>query len=208
MSKYNNCKVVDISKIPNNEIMLAFKEFAEGSKALEECLYVLYGLGIKTVSCCKGQHMNNDGGNPYVLYDSYITFQENQNWKDYLSEELISDRNVIIGEKVINYFGKDNEDFFQKLCKAFSTGKKNNQDLLMRKHDEVTYVKQLRSYIYSLIRLGFNGDQIQNLAEVFALYLTSEDEEDERKYVVQLSQLLKKYLFDNKEDEDIHRNSL
>lgn len=59
MSKYNNIKSISIESIPEEEMGIAIKEWAEGDKAMEKLLWACYKKGIKTSGC-------HAGGNPYI----------------------------------------------------------------------------------------------------------------------------------------------
>lgn len=197
MNKYNTGKVVMIDTIPESEKLMAIKEFSEGSIALENCLIILNKLGIATRSCCKGQHVsvaNNFRDNSKFLdicWNSFIVFELNQDWKSYLSRELLSDPEVIIGDDYVEFYGRDNEGFFRKLGRDFSTGKKNNFDLLASKPSEPTDIMRLQSFVYSLHRIGFNNDQIKELAFLFA---TARSPEECQKYRERKQELLKEVL--------------
>lgn len=58
-TNYNNGHVIDVSKMAVNEYEIAAKEWAEGSKCLEELLLFCLKKGIITQACCIG-HKEND----------------------------------------------------------------------------------------------------------------------------------------------------
>lgn len=61
MSKYNHIKSIPIESIPEEEISIAIKEWAEGDDAMEKLLWACYKKGIKTSGC-------HAGGNPYISF--------------------------------------------------------------------------------------------------------------------------------------------
>lgn len=63
-SKYNTGSPIDISKLTDEERIIAFHEWAEGSPALEKLLNEGYKKGFLSHACCGG-----DTGNPYICYD-------------------------------------------------------------------------------------------------------------------------------------------
>ena len=208
MEKYNNGKITSIANIPEEEKLMALKEFAEGSEALEECLIILNKMGILTKSCCKGQHLSYakkyDGITenaaeeyPRVRWESYILFEPNQDWEGYLSKDLIYDSDVIIADDYICYYGRDNEQFFRRLRNDLLTGKKNNQQLLDNKDNEITDDMYLRSYIFSLLRIGFTKEQIDVLGDIFAKYLKVNNEAESKELLSKLDETLKTYLIEN-----------
>lgn len=189
MEKYNNGKPIVINNIPEEEKLRAIREFSEGSEALEHCLIVLNNLGIRTKACCRGQHLsyakyydsvssNAEEEYPNVSWQSYVAFENDQDWQSYLSEDLINDENVIIDVNDISFLGRDNEEFFKRLQVAFLTGKKNNQELLARKNNEITNDMIVKSYIYSLIRIGFTREQMIPLVAIFIRHFEPKSREE------------------------------
>lgn len=73
-------KVVDITKIPKENVSLAIKQFAEGSPTLEKCLQTIYDLEIVTRACCKGNHIevneDNYGTRVNINSNAYIAFEK------------------------------------------------------------------------------------------------------------------------------------
>ena len=63
-SKYNTGVPIDINSISEEERKIAFHEWAEGSKALEELLNAGYERGFLSHACCAG-----DTGKPYISYE-------------------------------------------------------------------------------------------------------------------------------------------
>lgn len=63
-SKYNTGKPIDINSLTKEERNQAFREWAEGSKALEKLLHIGYKKGFLSLACCGG-----DTGHPYICYD-------------------------------------------------------------------------------------------------------------------------------------------
>lgn len=59
MTKYNNGHVVDVKQMNINDYKIATKEWAEGSKALEELLLYCLQNNIVTQACCAG-HKDTD----------------------------------------------------------------------------------------------------------------------------------------------------
>lgn len=82
MTKYNNGHVVDVKQMNVNDYEIAAKEWAEGSKSLEELLLYCLKNNIVTQACCAG-HKEVD--RPFLQFE--------------LSEKNI---NVII--KIINQY--------------------------------------------------------------------------------------------------------
>ena len=148
------------------------EHFSEGSENLRKTLIILWNQGIETEACCKGNHLSLDvDNNPTVNCEAYISFTQNQDWKAYLSSEIISSSDVIIEKDAIYYYGNDSESFFKVLCKDFLTGKKNNNSLLAAKDNNVIEELKYKSFIKALQQIGFDEEQIAYLSED---YLTIE----------------------------------
>lgn len=140
------------------------EQFSEGSDALCKCLRIIWNLGMETSACCKGNHLSvNIYNNPFVNCEAYIAFCRNSDWKEYLSVEMINNKEVIIIEDAIYYYGKNSEMFFTLLGRDFLTGKKNNYSLLKDKNNDVTEKMEEESFIYALEEIGFDAEQIEFL---------------------------------------------
>ena len=139
---------------------------------MRKTLIILWNQGIETEACCKGNHLSLDvDNNPTVNCEAYISFTQNQDWKAYLSSEIISSSDVIIEKDAIYYYGNDSESFFKVLCKDFLTGKKNNNSLLAAKDNNVIEELEYKSFINALQQIGFDEEQVAYLSED---YLTIE----------------------------------
>ena len=164
-------RVVDITKIPKENVPYAIKQFSEKSSSLEKCLQSIYNVGVVTRACCKGNHIevNEDGNNSMARINSeaYISFEKNSNWHTYLSPQIIEDKFVVIEDDCIRYYGENHDIFFDKLSGDFMTGKKENKVLLNKKKD--SYSKEIidelekQSYLFSLKKNGFSDEQISAL---------------------------------------------
>ncbi len=56
MSKYNNIISIPIEDIPEEEIEIAIKEWAEGDESMERLLWTCYRNKVKTTGCHAGSH--------------------------------------------------------------------------------------------------------------------------------------------------------
>ena len=194
MNKYNHGHVIKMSEIPAEEKKMAIKQFAEGSPMLEDCLNIINSLGIETKACCKGQHVTYVRWNgvssekcselvPIIAAPSYILFAPNQEWKAYLTRDLIKDKDVLIGFDGIHYYGRDAQNFFRRLKWAFLTGKKKNQNLLDGYKFYYMYVPEeleIQSYIYSLEKIGFTDEQIEELVELKEKFYNNDIKKEEK----------------------------
>ena len=122
----------DIRMIPAEKIDALMEYFSEGSIALKECLLDIYRAGVDTRACCKGFHITMHEDSPDLCGNAYIAFSSGD-WKDYLSDNIIDDNDVVIEDSAIYYFGENRELFFQMLGRDFTTGKKKNQPHLSEK---------------------------------------------------------------------------
>lgn len=164
-------KVVDITKIPKENVSLAIKQVAEGSPTLEKCLQTIYDLGIVTRACCKGNHIevneDNYGTRVNINSNAYIAFEKNSNWQAYLSPQLINDEYVAIEDDCIIHYGEDHDMFFEMLTRDFMTGVKDNKSFLEEKKssDSREAIDKLakQSYLFSLKKNGFSDEQISML---------------------------------------------
>ena len=132
-------KVVDITKIPKENVPYAIKQFSEGSSSLEKCLQSIYNAGVVTRACCKENHIevNEDGNNSMadINSEAYILFKKNSDWYAYLLPQIIEDKFVVIEDDCIRYYGENHDVFFEKLSGDFMTEKKENKVLLNKKKD-------------------------------------------------------------------------
>lgn len=170
---YNTGVPMKIEEIPEGERLLAIKEFAEGSPGLEKCLITLNKLGIATKASCKGNHLQIVDNIPYVHAGAYIAFQEDSNWRVYLSLQIIEDKDVILSDDSIYYVGKDHEKFFEILNMDFLTGKKDNlRSFYMKKRGLTEELKEIlfqKAYVICLIENGFTKKQIDKLLKYYIL---------------------------------------
>lgn len=157
----------DIRKVPKEKIGALMKELAEGSKALEKCLLDIYNVGVFTDACCKGNHITMHGEDPDICDIAYISFSIDSDWKDYLSDDIIDDKFVVIENKSIYYYGQNHDCFFRKLGRDFKTGKKKNQPHLSEKmssyNEELRHDMHKEAHIFCLKKNGFTDDQIEEL---------------------------------------------
>ncbi len=153
------------------------KLFSEGSEGLEKCLKIIWEQGIETTACCKGNHLSiNIYNEPEVNCEAYISFSNNQNWQNYLSENIIKSDDVIITENAIYYYGSNNESFFKMLGKDFLTGRKNNDNYLNNKNTVITKELEYNSFIYALLQIGFDKEQVQQLSNDYLEMQKASDE--------------------------------
>lgn len=167
-NNYNTGQVIKFENIPIEERIKAIKDFAEGSEGLESCLLTLSKMGLFTSACCKGNHLSFYNDKVFVSESAYIGFDERQDWKDYLSFDILKDDDVVVDKNAIYYFGEDHELFFQKLNSDFLTGKKDNKQLVSDKMDagtaELFDKLYLKAYINTLMENGFSQEQIDVLS--------------------------------------------
>lgn len=167
-------KVVDITKIPKENVSFVIKQFAEGSPSLEKCLQSAYNVGVVTRACCKGNHIevneNSNSSRVIINSEAYISFEKGSDWQSYLSPQIIEDKFAVIEEDCIRYYGENHDEFFEKLSGDFITGKKENKTLLDMKKN--LYSKEMidklekHSYLYSLMKNGFSDEQISTLLQL------------------------------------------
>lgn len=159
----------DISK--NNQAQMAtdLNCFSEGSESLAECLKVLWSLGLQTISCCKGDHLSiNYYNKPEINSEAYIAFAPEMDWHSYLSKEILENKDVIITESAIYYYGPNKEAFFKTLTRSFMLGKKSNQSILLSKlQEQASSEMEFNAFLYSLKRIGFSEEQIQELTKSY-----------------------------------------
>lgn len=196
-------KVVDITKIPRENVPYAIMSFAEGSSSLEKCLQTIYDIGVITRACCKGNHIevNEDdyGSRVYVNSDAYIVFERNDNWQAYLSPQLIKDEFVSIDDDTIRYYGENHDMFFQMLTRDFMTGVKDNKSFLDEKKSldsrDARDKLEKQSYLFSLSKNGFSSDQISNLlllkSKIEKVY--SDDTLDDSDFIRLSNELIQEY---------------
>lgn len=163
--------VVDITEVPKEAIPSVIKEFAEGSPSLEKCLQSIYDAGVATRACCKGNHIEviGDDLDPIVEInsESYIAFEEDDDWTAYLSPQIIEDEFVVIEGNCIRYYGEYRDEFLEKLSEDFRTGKKENKDLIEKKKNTYSREKEdelsRQSFIFTLKKNGFSDEQSSTL---------------------------------------------
>ena len=198
-SKYNfNNKVIDLNTIPLEDLNTALKDFSEGSPGLEECLKVLWKMGLKTRSCCKGDHVFNDIDSGSLLGEAYITFEPGMDLFSYLSSEIISNENVALtyeNFQTITIYGQDKEKILSQIAQDVLSGKKNNHELIKAKlNKDVSNKTKMDSFIYRLFINGFKEEEIKVLIPIVnALLNFKYDENNLQKSIDENNQLIEDY---------------
>ena len=197
--KWNNYgTVTDLTKLDKQQRNNKLSLFSEGSLPLEKCLTILWNLDIPTTACCKGNHMTVTYKNsPEVACEGYIAFQPNTNWKQYLSKEIIENKNVVLSENAIYYYGANHDNFFQMLARDFLTGQKKYPKELAEKlnkklNSEEILALEYKSFIYSLEQIGFQEEQIHYLGKSYLEYNKTQKEYYEIKDIEKKKELLTK----------------
>ena len=85
MQKYNNGHPIDVSKMPINDYELAAKEWAEGSKSLEELLLYCLKNNIVTQACCIG-HKTEDKA--FLLYHREDLYKHHHRFQMYMNHQV------------------------------------------------------------------------------------------------------------------------
>lgn len=81
-SKYNTGVPIDVNELSDEERKIAFHEWAEGSKALEDLLNEGYKRGFISHACCGG-----DTGYPYIDYE--LNNESSRKMAMYIAKELV-----------------------------------------------------------------------------------------------------------------------
>ncbi len=167
----NYGSVVELANFKEEDIRFKLKQFSEGSSSLEKLLNVLYDLNITTIACCKGSHLTIETDNlPGVRTKAYVMFKGNE-WLSYLSDATIKNKDIIIDDKSINYYGKNNNFFFEMLLDDFKSGKKDNIELINDKLKIKPNAKMKRAcYKNSLYVIGFTDNEVDILSNLFLEY--------------------------------------
>jgi len=113
-SKYNTGEPIDINKISQEEIKIAFHEWAEGCTELEKLLNVGYKKGFLSFACCGG-----DSGFPYIVYE--LNNEYSRKMAISIANELI-DREVECRISFLHDFYNTEEEYKQmrkSLIKSF-----------------------------------------------------------------------------------------
>lgn len=188
MSTYNNGFPFNINSLSNDEKMVAIKDFAEGSKELEECLLTMNDKGISTRACCKGYHeIDNIPAFMLDYYNKkmdslalakclnapYITCEKDSNIFSYLSIDLINNPGVTLENEfgnTIRFYGDNCYELIKLLTIDIKSGIKNNENEVSKKLNEFSSPEfYYKSYVYGLIRNGFTSEQIKDLNIILVL---------------------------------------
>lgn len=178
-AQWNNFgQIKDVSNEPKSQRDRDLHTFSEGSSSLEKCLKILWKKGLKTIACCKGNHISiSCDNNPEISCEAYIAFDSDSDWLKYLPIEIIEDEDVMITQNAIYYYGKNKDTFFETLTCAVLFGEKDNEKSLIKKiGKEPPPEMEYKSFIYSLQAIGFAEEQILELSK---LYLEIEKQRNE-----------------------------
>ena len=161
-TKYNHVAPIDLDTIPDYEKEQALKEFAEGSKGLENCLRAMWANNLKTHACCAGEQ------NDYDI--AYIAMADGIDIFSFLSEELLSSDMIALefnrdqNRQILRFGGtKEFKDkLMQKVADDILKGKKENDHLMQNKIGKGLNSEWLKEgRIYNMRKLGMSEEEIK-----------------------------------------------
>lgn len=179
--KWNDYGIVqDISTLDSNELSLKLREFSEGSEDLYNLLLYLNQNGFKTKACCKGSHLSIKTDNSVgISSNAYIAFQDKE-WLNYLSNEILDDKNIIISTEGIYYYGENPNKFFNRLLNSFESKKMSDKNKLdIKLLEKASLELQKKGFKNALTNIGFNKKQIK---DIYDSYWTFKDINKRIKY--------------------------
>lgn len=138
---YNGGDVLDIYKIPKEDVGQALKEFAEGSGSLEKLLNLCYNRWLKTAACCIGH------------------FEESS--KAYLMLEIFTN-NLYDIQKLVNLF-----DVIPDFCINFHTY--SNSKRLCGLYCPPEYCELMFDSVCCLLENDELQNNVEN-QEIYAIY--------------------------------------
>ena len=190
MSQYNYGISIQVENISSEKVREAIHEWAEGSDVLEKSLITAYENGLKTTSCCRGYHeieipdlffINFFDNKPDILTlgrlmcDPYIVFSKDSHIFGYLSNDFITNPNVLLSSNEYNdsisFHGEKCYDLMANLIAEIMSGKKkDNADALSKKiNDRGTPELHFNSFVFSFKKSGFNEKQIECFKTIMVL---------------------------------------
>lgn len=164
---------IDIETIPHNEINQALKEFADGSKALEECLKIMWLKELKTHACSPG---DDDQYNA-----AYISMTPGADLFSYLSKNTIENENIVLelydNQQVIRIYGQKEikETLLKCITNDISTGIKEDKALLKNK-----LISELDKKLFNELKFfaGMSDEEIKARGEQINYILDNGTEEE------------------------------
>lgn len=189
MKKYNYGMPVDMGQIDFEEKYAAFKDFAEGSELLEECLITADKLGLETTSCCRGYHKIENPSEFMIDYlfnndldiislsrcmcPAYIAFNRESDIISYLSSELINDPNVEIiadNQYSLHFYGAETERLLTLFIRDMKSGKKSHgKELINKVNQHLDPEVYYNSFVYGFTNSGLAEEDIEALNFIMVL---------------------------------------
>lgn len=190
MSEFNSGVPVEVENIPKEKMYQAIHEWAEGSEVLEKCLITAYENGLKTKVCCRGYHeienpdlfcfrfFNNQLDAlalARLFCNPYIAFSKDSHIFGYLSNEFITNPNILLDSNEYNdnisFYGESCYELMQSLTDEIKSGKKrdNTEALLKKINDSGTTELHYNSILFAMKKSGFSDEQIECFKTIITL---------------------------------------